>query len=217
MIVALTDGAVVALTVCIGGLAATVSPLLLAHVTNKANRASKESDWQRQDQVADRLEAASRRQQETQAAIVQGQRVVAQKLDVVEEQNRVIHELVNSAYTASLSAQLGALEGQLVLSRELAAMKGGDTTTDDDQKLKTTETKVHALRSLIAERERQQQIIETQLADEHARRVDTKPNPGRRRGDLPPPAAAPAPAGTVDVALPQTVTAEITLKPQESG
>jgi hypothetical protein len=202
VIYALTDGVTIAIVVGFTTLAATASPLLLARIMNKANRESKERDWARQDQVASRLEAASARQEGTQAALVEGQHAANVKLLAVEEQNKVIHALVNSAYTASLAAQLGALEGQLTLSRELAMMKGGEGTMKDQDAMDLIESKVYMLRSLIADRERQQKIVETQLADAHARQVqiDDPGHPNRRRGD---------PAD----ALPVSFTAEVTMTP----
>jgi hypothetical protein len=199
VIYALSDGVTIAVVVGFTTLAATASPLLLARIMNKANREGKERDWARQDQVAARVEAASARQEATQKALVDGQTVTVAKLQAVEEQGNVIHALVNSAYTASLAAQLGALEGQLTLSRELAMMKGGEGTMKDQDAMDIIESKVYMLRALIADRERHQHLAEAQAAGAHAVHDDPG-HPNRRRGD---------PAD----ALPVSFTAEVTMTP----
>lgn len=149
---ALSDAVVVALIVGVGGLAATISPIFVAHLMNNAAARAKRADWERQDLIAARLEA--------------GQKMTETRLDVVTEQNKVIHALVNSSYTASLEAQLVALEGQIALSRELAAMKG-DNNPLDAARLVSIVARAEVLSGIIDDRKRQQAAAEARAARLH--------------------------------------------------
>lgn len=185
VILGLSDGVAVALVVGLTTLAATLAPVLLAVLMSRANLRAKERDWDRQDIVASRAAAAAASAAATQAALVAGQQMQTAKLQAVEEQNRVIHALVNSAYTASLAAQLVALEGQLALSRELAALLGTEHR-EGDTRIEDITQKVDLLRRLIADRLHQQYLAEEQVAEERARLREAPP---RRRATDPPAAA----------------------------
>jgi hypothetical protein len=142
----------VVLAIALALIVSIISPLLLARQTNRATREAQvaaqkaakeaqEADWEREDEVADRLKASV---QETNG-----------KLDI-------IHTLVNSNMTAAMEDALGSKVALLVALRRMA----GDIPTSDEQDLiNTTESEIAERRAELHDR-RQQADIE--LAQEKA-------------------------------------------------
>jgi hypothetical protein len=160
---AMSDGVTIAIVVAIGTLATVSSPLVLASMTNRASRQSKQQDWDRQDEVAARALAATQEVAKSQAALLSAAAVTVQRLTAVEEQGHLIHHLVNSAYTASLEATRVALVGQ----RDALFRASGPTApnNEDAEAIGRLDTQISALEETIADRLRAQKTAEAEIAE----------------------------------------------------
>lgn len=96
-------------------LAAIASPVT-AIVTFLIGRAVKKQDWNRQDEVAERVAWAAKLLEEN-TSKVNG------KLNSLEDGQKQIHILVNSNLTAQMDARRSSLVRELAVLRELAAIK----------------------------------------------------------------------------------------------
>lgn len=147
MMLGLSDGAAVAAVVLVGTLAGTLAPLILAKITNKQTLTLKQMDWAREDIITKRKEDAEEKARQQQAQIIN-------EVVEVKKQNVIIHRLVNSAYTASLAAQLVALQGKIMYA------KLGEATPEE---LNAIQTAIDNLQAEIDERTAQQVMIDRQL------------------------------------------------------
>jgi membrane protein implicated in regulation of membrane protease activity len=118
-----------------------VSPLLVARQTNKATREAQRADWEREDLVAARLQAAG---------------------DVTNGKLDVIHTLVNSNMTAAMEDALGSKVALLVALRRMA---GALPSADEQDLINTTEAEIAERRAELHDRQQQAAIV---LAHEKA-------------------------------------------------
>jgi hypothetical protein len=165
--IALSDGVTIALVVFIGGLCATASPILLASMTNRANMASKRQDWDRQDEVAARAAKATEDLLTAQQGVVTGVVQANETLTEVAEVTKVTHALVNSDKTAQMREKRDSMAKTLLLTRELADLKGtlGKPPSDDLLAAMTKDqTDIDTLDKAIEERLKEQHLAEEQIA-----------------------------------------------------
>jgi hypothetical protein len=115
------------------------APLVLAYLTSVQHRRDREADWERQDAVAARAEAAARLyQNETNG-----------KLDV-------IHVLVNSNMTAAMRSELEAVTRELAVMREMIALRkeqGREPSAETLAAVAIVEARIFRLALQIDERE----------------------------------------------------------------
>jgi uncharacterized Fe-S cluster-containing radical SAM superfamily protein len=126
----------------------TIAPVVMAYVTWRTARSDRRADWLRQDEVARRVKQVALDQAQQAVDTVAGLKSNSQKLDVV-------HSLVNSQLQAALQAEHDALVAQLVLIRELVAVRTGEGTGPFPETLATIErisTRVNELAHIIEER-----------------------------------------------------------------
>ncbi len=103
------------------------APLVLAYLTNRQRREEKREDWKRQDEVAAQAAEAAQLLLDAQAETIRktDEVAAAHKQDNIRISDKleVIRVDVNSNMTAAMQAELDATEGQLVLMREVIALK----------------------------------------------------------------------------------------------
>jgi hypothetical protein len=164
----LSDGVIIALVVCIGGLAATASPILLAHMTNMSNLKNKQQEWDRQDELAERAERHAAAQLLAQHAVVDGLHGVNdglggvnEKLVVVEHLTKVTHDLVNSDKTTELRRQRDDKAATLALMREIVALKRSAGQAADAKSLHAIERVVQEIGTL------DQTILDRRVIEQH--------------------------------------------------
>lgn len=161
--------------------ASVIGPLLLAWLTGRQRRAEKIEDYRRQDEVAMRADEATRVLLESQErnalradllakeaadrAEEVAQRLVDQHERTTEEMNGkldVIHVLVNSNMTKAMQAELDATAAQLVLMREVIALREATGTPSPNAAgdIAAVESKIKRLAGVIAIRHQQTQEAE---------------------------------------------------------
>lgn len=172
------------------GLAGTlVGPYLMAktsdraatrreHVAAEHRRRDKQQDWDRQDEVASRVEEAAaearevaKRAQRTADLLVESnERVAADAAkanEYVSGQLQQIHTLVNSNMTAAMQAELDARQAQLITLRELVALKqdaGHTPSADVVQTVTQLEMKIAELEANLHDRLEQTRKANEQLS-----------------------------------------------------
>jgi hypothetical protein len=152
--------------------------------TEQLHREDLFADYQRQDKVAKaaaetaRAAAAEAREVAAQAAeaarLLQAAqaetiartdevaRLTAEQADSTNGKLDVIHELVNSAFSAALASQLDALVTSLAMMREVIDLKrsaGHEPTEEAVIALQATEAKIAELRATLADRLQQAEEI----------------------------------------------------------
>lgn len=165
--IALSDGVTIAVVVFAGSLAATVSPLVLAWITNRAYVQRRQQEWTRQDQVEERAAHTAADILAAQRLVVAGVDTANAKLVEVSEVTHVTHALVNSDKTSRMIRERESMIKALALAKELADLRAtlGQTIRAD----------------LIAQMARDQAEIDTlgreiddRLAQQHAAEEQTK-------------------------------------------
>lgn len=111
-------------------IAALLAPFLVELVRGRQRKTERREDWQRQDEVADRLLASNR------------------STDGVLHE---IHTLVNSNLTTSIEGEMAALKGQLFLLRRYEP---------DSEALPAIETRVGELVAQLADRQAAQEALD---------------------------------------------------------
>ena len=147
-----------------------ISPTVLAFFTNRARRAEnqalaeirkveKQSDWDREDEVADRAKLTAELLVENNERVARTSKETNLKLDQ-------IHTLVNSNMTAAMRAELEATIQKLKLMREIVARDKADNIKVLPEALKAiadVEIKIGELTATLNDRLRQTQIAEEKL------------------------------------------------------
>lgn len=135
----------------IGTVAALGSPILMSILTNRNALALKKQDWDRQDEVARRAEAAAARNAsliaELNQSTAEANKTTVGKLDV-------IHTLVNSTLTAAMQVALDGVQRELVLMER-------DSLTDPALVV-STKKKIAELEKIIDERNKKTEIADLQ-------------------------------------------------------
>lgn len=149
-----------ALVALLGTTAALVSPILMSILTNKNAIALKKQDWDRQDEVARRAEAAAIRNA---SLIAESTQMSAEASKVVVGKLDVIHTLVNSTLTAAMQVALDGVRREVVLLER-------DPATDFGL-IESTKKKIAELEKIIEERNRQTEIADLQAQKEDAIRA----------------------------------------------
>jgi hypothetical protein len=175
------DAIWVALIVAVGS---TLSPLLVAYLTNRHRKAERLQDYARQDAVAARAATVARsllEQQEATAAqatetarrLLEANQQVADAAKTANGKLDVIHTLVNSNMTAAMQSELDATTRELAMMNEVVALKkaaGHEPTPETLAALEATQQRVTELRSSLEERLEQTELAERQIAEGEARR-----------------------------------------------
>lgn len=173
-----SDGVTLGLMVFVGGLAATGSPILLAAITNRYNRRTKEQEWARQDLLAARAEKAAADQLAIQHAVEEGVKAANAKLAEVAEVAKVTHALVNSDKTSAMKEKRDSMARLLLITRELAelhASLGHAPSADLLASMARDQANLEALDAAIVDRLEQQALAEAQIA--LAKERQEKPGP----------------------------------------
>jgi hypothetical protein len=124
---------------------AVVGPLLLSWLNNRNAMQIKRQDWERQDEVAARVEAVAK------AAAVNAANV--------DTQLKQIHTLVNSDMTAARQSELIAVEAHLATLRRNVATHG-EPSDDEQTVMDNLSARADELRSILADRLAQQKAVE---------------------------------------------------------
>lgn len=154
----------VVVVVALFGLLATASPFIYGAVTNRQRRLEKREDWDRQDLVAARAEAAQTalvRQAEEASRLLRENNVIvaesavdtAHHLQELGDGQKVIHGLVNSNLTAAMQATLLATE---MMVEALRQTSGPDTDGVMASKIAAGEAQIHKLKNDLRDRFEQQ-------------------------------------------------------------
>lgn len=115
-----------------------VAPILLAFITNRENRLTKKEQWAREDAVAAKA-------QQVVQTLKENTTVVNTKLDT-------IHTLVNSNMTAAMQSELAATRRELVLMKEVLALKGETPSEAALKEIARTEKDIKELVMAIEDR-----------------------------------------------------------------
>jgi len=144
-----------------------VSPILLSRLNSTAllkakdkdaaiAQAAREEDWRRQDTVAERLAAETRKA--TEAAERAADEAARNRIEVGTQLHE-IHGLVNSEMTARIQSELTALEGQRLLMLEVRDMRLASGGYSDPARVAVTaaaiadiDEKIAAVRKTVADR-----------------------------------------------------------------
>jgi hypothetical protein len=166
----LNETIVVALVVSI------ISPTIVALLAGRQQRKAKEQDWAREDAVADKAvlvakQASAAAQlllaaQETEAVARQEvARLAAENNAATASQLKQIHTLVNSDMTAARQSELNTFR-QLIESQKaqvkLISGHNLEAPTDLLESIKANEERVQELRAVLADRLRQQEVVEAE-------------------------------------------------------
>jgi hypothetical protein len=159
----------VAVVVAMSG---TLSPVLLAYLTNKNRHSERLEDYARQDAVAaqaaeaarllvERQDAAAGKAAEAARLLLAANERVAKTAAVTNIKLDVIHTLVNSSMTEALQSELRAVTSELrAIERELAMMvemgelrraSGGEASPTAVAAIEATRERIIELKTKIAE------------------------------------------------------------------
>jgi hypothetical protein len=155
----------------------TASPLLLAYFTNRNKRKERAEDFARQDAVAKQAAEAARLLAERQDAmaskaaeaarlLVINTAQVAERAKVTIQKLDVIHTLVNSNMTAALQSELDAVTREMAMMVEVGELKqaaGQPPSEEASGAIKATRAKITELTAALADRLKQQEIIDHQI------------------------------------------------------
>ena len=137
-----------------------ISPTVLAYFTNRARRADKKLDWQREDDVAERANKTAELLVENNERVAKTSKETNLKLDQ-------IHTLVNSNMTAAMRSELEATIGKLKLMREIVARDKADNIKvlpEALQAIRDVESKISELTASLNDRLKQTELAELKLA-----------------------------------------------------
>lgn len=149
-------------TAVIVAASATVSPLMLAFLTNRQRDAAQKKDWARQDQLIERTETTAALLLAANERVAQGTKVTNDKLDV-------IHTLVNSNMTAAMQAEHDATVRELAMMREVIALHRADGREPNVESLAaidSTEHRIAELKASLADRLTQAKAVEVQQTEQ---------------------------------------------------
>jgi ATP-dependent Lon protease len=156
----------------------TVSPLLLAYMTNRHTRADRAADWERQDKVARKAAEAAdllitsnarmaAKASEAAQLLVIDNKKVAYNAALTLNKLDAVHTLVNSGMTAAIQSELEAVERELILLREVSALRrasGGAIDPDTAAAIEVTKVKIAELTISLADRKAATKTAEAELA-----------------------------------------------------
>ena len=140
-----------------------VSPMVLSFFTNRARRADKRLDWEREDETAKRAEKVAKDLQESNRRVAAAALVTNEKLDV-------IHTLVNSNVTKEMEARLEGSRRELAGLKEIIELRrssGHEPTEESLAVIIATQDGIHELENDLADRRRQQKVVERQQQQHH--------------------------------------------------
>jgi hypothetical protein len=132
----------------------TVSPLLLAYLTNRQRRRDKLEDWARQDAVAAQARQVADDLLRVNRQVVGATEEANTKLDTANGKLDTIHGLANSTLTAAKQAELDAKNVTLVLMRELAERNGDGQSVERAAAIDALAASIEALQAEVDERTR---------------------------------------------------------------
>ena len=144
-----------------------ISPMIMAWLTNRNRRLERMEDYARQDLVAERAdkvaEAAAKKAAEAANLLLAANERVAETAIATNQKLDVIHTLVNSNMTAALQSEFEATSRELSMMREVIDLKrigGHEPTIASLAAIEATEIKLQELEAVLADRARQQQIVQ---------------------------------------------------------
>jgi hypothetical protein len=162
-LVAVTDVVLVAIIGVIGILASSViAPYVLARASRRDQKASKMEDWERQDEVASRAADVAAKLLDSNERAVHAVEAAALVAEQTNGTVNVIHTLVNSNMTEAKQEALDAKRETLVMLRSVTA--GREATAEEAAAMAAIENKIVELEAQLAERLRQQQLVDAQQA-----------------------------------------------------
>jgi hypothetical protein len=156
----------------VASVGAVCGPIVMAWLVNRNARLMKAADYERQDEVAARLNA---RQDEIAALAAMATRAQEQAAKMQSAKLEQIHSLVNSNLTAAMQDQLDTRQANLVLLTQALETRTRDGLPIDPQAAETlaaTKVKIAELSAQLADRKRQTVEAEKQLAVDIARKVE---------------------------------------------
>jgi hypothetical protein len=133
-------------------------------------RATKEQEWERQDEVAASLEIARKESLEAQKALLVETKRGTEQAEANGEALQTIHTLVNSTLTSSMQAELASTR------REVVLLEGADDGPAVTNALVVARARIDELVLVLEERARQQAIVDHQ--QQPARATPTLPSLG---------------------------------------
>jgi hypothetical protein len=149
----------VAIVIVVALFTSVTAPLFLNYLTQRDRRAEKEAEWERQDEVAQRLLDA---QKETIKATDAVKKEAAAQAEIRAADNKAIGEKlevirvdVNSNMTAAKQEALDSTEAQLVLMREVVDMKraqGKEPSSESLAAIKAAEDRINEMKAELKDR-----------------------------------------------------------------
>lgn len=124
---------------------------------------AKQKDWEREDEVARRVEAAADKLEKSDAAIAATAVQVNGKLDKLQAGSEVIHGLVNAGMTAAKQKELDSKRNELALMNELVDFKrhqGHEPTPETLGSIKAMSERIAELQTEVQDRLDQQAAID---------------------------------------------------------
>lgn len=153
-------------------LIAFISPFIATLIQNNARRREKQDDYVRQDAVAAQAAEAARllsaAQAKTAARAEEVAALLGKNTATTNDKLDVIHHLVNSALTDAMASEHEAIQRSLVMMEEVVALKKAAGLTPTQETLgiiEATKIKIDELNSRLADRARQQSIVDKQMAN----------------------------------------------------
>lgn len=163
---------IVAVIVALGTI---IAPLLTMLITNSNARKARMEDYARQDIVADRVEAASKRtadRAETAAKLLLDFNVKSEEVsNEIKGQLEVIHTLTNSAMTSAIQREADALTAQCVLMEEVIELKikmGHEPNKATIGALENLKLKIKDAQKNLSDRAKQAELVSAQLKAQEA-------------------------------------------------
>jgi hypothetical protein len=166
-----------------GGIVFTsiTAPVLLVYLTQRERRADKREDWERQDAVAAKAEAAATAAATAATLILDANEKQARAIEEARAETNgrldVIHTLVNSSMTAAIQAELDAITRELGMMHEIIALNtaaGRHPTAEVLGAIEATKLKIEELTKTLIDRAEQTRLAEQQQA-RPARRTTVRP------------------------------------------
>jgi len=156
--------------------AVVLGPVILAVLTSflngrakradaKIRRAEKLEDWARQDAVAEQAAEAATLLLAANERVAGNTEEQSRKLDDLRDGQQIIHTLVNSNVTREMEARLEGTRREIAGLKEIVELRkaaGQVPTKEALAAILVAEETVHSLEVDLADRRRQQEVVEAQ-------------------------------------------------------
>jgi hypothetical protein len=156
----MSDAVLVAIIAACVTIVGTLSPVITVWLTGRARRQERAEDYRRQDERARRVEAVA-------GALVQDNKVVAERMADQSAAIEHVRKLVNSDMDKALIEQRDARRGQVVTLRELVALRqraGESPSAETLETIQALEDRIAELSSELDARARQAAVVDASSA-----------------------------------------------------